>query len=522
MNPSRWLEKNLKKALFRLFPLVLGASVADAALLGAIRLFVEILGRKVEFSLAFWLAGTFSLVALRWGFSYLRGVSVERMCRRLEAGLLLWFSRRLRTLSPKFFHDAGCGDRLAVAYDAIHVVGFGAESLMLALQAVLQLAIFLPVLFWISPGLTFAVLLVVLPIVSYVQRKLHCLKPSVEEEMAGRGKLRSELETARRLFREWSSRDEISQTADGIRSDVRTVLASGEMVGRRQVALSQGMESFSVLSVVLVLAFCGWMILNGRLDAEGLVLYCSALFLCYKPVKECARLMPQIRRAKSAHRALVELENAPRKRKAFLRDAPSLEFSDVSFSYGNSWEGKFVFRNFGLELFPRRPVLLQGPNGCGKSTLMRLVACLEEPDAGKVLLPRTFAENGIFFVSQNLELPDRGPLCRRIETLGRDERLCEMMRLLSAERLLGKSGLSGGERAKVALLWALASPAKIVLLDEPFAFIAEREREPILKLFLECASFYGKWIFLASHEPLREEWKARFEILDFSGERFSR
>ena len=91
-----------------------------------------------------------------------------------------------------------------------------------------------------------------------------------------------------------------------------------------------------------------------------------------------------------------------------------------------------------------------------------------------------------------------------------------MMDLLSAERLLEKRGLSGGERAKVALLWALSSPAKIILLDEPFGFIAEREREPILECFLECAEFYGKWIFLASHEPVGDALKSRFEILDFS------
>ena len=218
-------------------------------------------------------------------------------------------------------------------------------------------------------------------------------------------------------------------------------------------------------------------------------------------------------REKIQEERLVEIESLPSR-----IGGKTIELDHISKSYG----GQKLYQDFTYHFRKTDRIGIIGPNGCGKSTLMRLVACLEEPDAGNVLLPRTFAENGIFFVSQNLELPDRGPLCRRIETLGRDERLCEMMRLLSAERLLGKSGLSGGERAKVALLWALASPAKIVLLDEPFAFIAEREREPILKLFLECASFYGKWIFLASHEPLREEWKARFEILDFSGERFSR
>lgn len=516
MNPSDWLKRNLRKAFFRLFPLVLFASLADAALLGAIRLFMEILGKKVDFPLGFWIAGTFLLVVLRWGLSYLRGVSVEKMCRRLETGLLLWFARRLRTLAPKFFHEEKSEERLMVAYDAVHVVSFSAETLMLALQAVLQLLVFLPVLFFISPGLTLAVLLIVLPIVSFVQRKLHALKPSQEGEMAFRGSLRSDVEEAKRFYRLWSSGEELLQIGKRVCRSVRSVLEAGLNVGVRKVALSQGMETFSLLSVVLVLAFCGWMILSGRLDAEGLVLYCSALFLCYKPVKECARLLPQIRLAKSALNALQNLEREPRKRKKIFQEECSLAFSGVCFSYGNFAQSKPVFENLNLKLLPERPVLLQGPNGCGKSTFLRLIAGLEEPVSGKILLPKDFAENGIFSVSQDLVLPDRETLFQRIQTLRGDGAFWEMMNLLSAERLLGKRGLSGGERAKVALLWALSSSAKMILLDEPFAFIAEREREPILRGFLECAKFYGKWTLLASHEPVGDDLKNRFEILDFS------
>lgn len=516
MNPSDWLKKNLRKAFFRLFPLVLLASLADAALLGAIRLFMEILGKKANFSIGVWLSGTVLLVVLRWGLSYLRGVSVEKMCRRLETGLLLWFARRLRTLAPKFFHEEKSEERLMVAYDAVHVVSFSAETLMLALQAVLQLLVFLPVLFFISPGLTFAVLLIVLPIVSFVQRRLHGLKPSVEGEMAFRGSLRSGVEEAKRFYRLWSSDEELSQIGKKICRSVRAVLESGLDVGVRKAALSQGMETFSLLSVVLVLAFCGWMILSGRLDAEGLVLYCSALFLCYKPVKECARLLPQIRLAKSALNSLQDLEEEPRRRGKNFHEENSLAFSNVCFSYGNPAQGKLVFKDLSLTLLPERHVLLQGPNGSGKSTFLRLVADMEEPVSGRILLPKELAKNGIFSVSQDLILPGIKILSPRIQAFLGDDVFLKMMDLLSAERLLEKRGLSGGERAKVALLWALSSPAKIILLDEPFAFIAEREREPILECFLECAEFYGKWIFLASHEPVGDALKSRFEILAFS------
>ena len=79
-------------ALLRLFPLVLLASLADAALLVAIRHFIQILEKTAETTIAEWLGVTLGLVALRWLFSYMRGISVEKTIRHVEAGLLLWFA----------------------------------------------------------------------------------------------------------------------------------------------------------------------------------------------------------------------------------------------------------------------------------------------------------------------------------------------------------------------------------------------------------------------------------------------
>ncbi|MBP5246789.1 MAG: ATP-binding cassette domain-containing protein, partial [Fibrobacter sp.] len=92
----------------------------------------------------------------------------------------------------------------------------------------------------------------------------------------------------------------------------------------------------------------------------------------------------------------------------------------------------------------------------------------------------------------------------------------ECMKAVNGKKLLQKNGLSGGERAKVALLWALSSPAKILLLDEPFAFIAQEERSLILSTFLNAAASRGKWVLLATHEPMPQDLTARFDVLDFS------
>lgn len=511
MNLSRWLKNRAKWALFRLFPLVLLASLADAALLFALRLLMQILGKTISVSIAEWLILTLALVCLRLVFTLWRGIAVEKSGRYLEASLSLWFLHRLQNLSPRYFHTQKSDERLMVAYDSIHIIGSSVELLMQTLQAILQLLIFLPVLFFISPWLTLVVLLIVLPVISFVQKKMHAMAPSVEEEMARRGGLRADFENAKRFFRLWSSSEDLKKMRRQLSEKVRAVKFSGISVGRKKVALSGGMETISVATVVCILAFCGWMILNGNLAAEGLILYCSALFLCYKPVKECARLLPQMRLAKSAQKTLIEFEKFPKKPAMKMHEENFLQMNQVDFSYA---ENARVYENLNLKILTEKPILLRGENGSGKSTLFKLIAGLEIPNAGEVILPKNFAENGIFSVSQNLILPSRKFIGEQILKRKSDEKFLAFYEKIQAEKLLKKEGLSGGECAKVALLWALASPAKILLLDEPFAFIALRERDALLNAFLQAAKSADKWTFLATHEIVADEISSQFEILD--------
>ena len=54
----------------------------------------------------------------------------------------------------------------------------------------------------------------------------------------------------------------------------------------------------------------------------------------------------------------------------------------------------------------------------------------------------------------------------------------------------------------------------ILLLDEPFAFVAQKERENLLLAFLLAAEKYGKWTFLVSHESLSEKLACRFTLVN--------
>jgi ABC-type multidrug transport system fused ATPase/permease subunit len=336
----------------------------------------------------------------------------------------------------------------------------------------------------------------------------------------------------------------------------------------RKNGLAIAMETLSVVAMVAVLAFCAMLIARGWMDGTGLVLFCSALLLCYKPVKECARAVPQFRAAASACKVLVEFEGLP-KRAAGKQDAggsnqdlngaaqdagasrtqnaAGLEIAHGNFTYEGS--DTPVYRDFGITLSREKPVLLRGRNGIGKSTLLRLLAGLEEWDAAARDTPAQSLPEGssqpenVFFIPQDLELPPRRLLLEQLNSVKsagsstpenspnsanssepersstpastpKAELLAEFARTAGTDRLLEKQGLSGGERSRIALLWALASDSPTVLLDEPMAAIALDDRERILLAFLDTAGALGKWVIMASHDPFSEAAQARFNVVE--------
>lgn len=141
-------------------------------------------------------------------------------------------------------------------------------------------------------------------------------------------------------------------------------------------------------------------------------------------------------------------------------------------------------------------VALLGPSGSGKSTLLRLIAGLEMPDEGKILLTGEDAthqkvqDRGIGFVFQHYALFKHLTVRQNIafgleirkaprnKTKNRVEELLDLVQL----RGLGDrypSQLSGGQRQRVALARALAMEPKVLLLDEPFGALDAKVRKDL-------------------------------------------
>jgi sulfate/thiosulfate transport system ATP-binding protein len=143
---------------------------------------------------------------------------------------------------------------------------------------------------------------------------------------------------------------------------------------------------------------------------------------------------------------------------------------------------------------------LLGPSGSGKSTLLRVIAGLEHPDEGQVILEGDDVtrvapqERGVGFVFQHYaafkhmtvwENVAFGLRIRRRPRAEVKQRVAELLDLVQLARLGDRypAQLSGGQRQRMGLARALAVDPKVLLLDEPFGALDARVRKE-LRLWL--------------------------------------
>jgi len=174
-----------------------------------------------------------------------------------------------------------------------------------------------------------------------------------------------------------------------------------------------------------------------------------------------------------------------------------------------SIEVRAISRNFGsfpalrevdLQVGEGELVALLGPSGSGKTTLLRIIAGLDFPDSGAVLLDgadatrRSARDRRVGFVFQHYALFRHmnvfdnvafglqvRPRASRPAKAAIAERVHELLRLVQLEGFAARmpSQLSGGQRQRVALARALAVEPRVLLLDEPFGALDARVRREL-------------------------------------------
>lgn len=189
-----------------------------------------------------------------------------------------------------------------------------------------------------------------------------------------------------------------------------------------------------------------------------------------------------------------------------------IRFRDVSFSYG----GPRVIDNASFEIGDRDSICVVGPNGGGKTTLLRLILGLEKPDSGTIEIfgesPKA-ARHKIGYMPQYLNFDPQFPisvfdvaLMGRLSSGGlgpyRREDKAAALRALAEVDMAGRarqpfSGLSGGQRQRVLIARALACEPRLLLLDEPTANVDQTVEAQLLETLRELSKRLS--VLLVSH-----------------------
>jgi sulfate transport system ATP-binding protein len=176
-----------------------------------------------------------------------------------------------------------------------------------------------------------------------------------------------------------------------------------------------------------------------------------------------------------------------------------------------------IVEDVSFEVKAGETVALLGPSGGGKSTVLRILAGLEEPDGGEVYLHgerATFLpvqERRVGFVFQGYALFKHMTVAQNIgfglevRKLPRGEIERKVRELLSLVELSGlgeryPSELSGGQRQRVALARALAPGSNVLLLDEPFGALDAKVRLSLREQLRRLARERAITVVLVTHD----------------------
>jgi ABC-type nitrate/sulfonate/bicarbonate transport system ATPase subunit len=177
-----------------------------------------------------------------------------------------------------------------------------------------------------------------------------------------------------------------------------------------------------------------------------------------------------------------------------------LELSEVAKSY----QGRVVVASASLKLSAGQALCLTGPSGIGKSTLLEIMAGLTKPDKGlarrdspaafmfqdEALIPWLTAAANIGYIlpPERSSAADARRIARWLDRFG-----------LSGDRF--PAAMSGGMRRRLSLARTLAAGRRLIILDEPFAFLDQAWQSAVAEEIMSQAE-QGAAVVLASHSTL--------------------
>lgn len=188
-----------------------------------------------------------------------------------------------------------------------------------------------------------------------------------------------------------------------------------------------------------------------------------------------------------------------------------LELKDVTFGYTSS----MIFKGASFDIEKGKFVALIGPNGVGKSTLIKIILGELKPNSGEVItnfdsvigyvpqLGASISNNFPITVKEIVALNLIGKL-HRFSAIDEDstKKIKSTLKLVGLEGKINElfGNLSGGEKQKVMISKALIRNPELLVLDEPMIGLDESSRGILLDMLSHFTRFHGVTVLMITHD----------------------
>lgn len=186
---------------------------------------------------------------------------------------------------------------------------------------------------------------------------------------------------------------------------------------------------------------------------------------------------------------------------------PVLATKDLTYYY---FSDRNIFEGLDLEFKRGKVYVILGASGSGKTTLLSLLGGLDTPKGGEILFEgKNIAEMGleqyrhdcVSFVFQNYNLIEYMTPKENVQLVDANATTETLHQVGLTDDEIGRNvlKLSGGQQQRVAIARALASPAPVILADEPTGNLDEDTARDVTELLVERARSLNKCVIIVSH-----------------------
>jgi ABC-type bacteriocin/lantibiotic exporters, contain an N-terminal double-glycine peptidase domain len=414
---------------------------------------------------------------------------------RLDTSMLDFLSRQLLSLPMSYFTSRRTGDIQRRLEGAQHVRQFVVQHGIGALLAMVHLVGAIVLMFLYSGWLTLAFLATTPLYAGLMYFSLKVLRPLFADVEESQGKYASHQIDAIKGIEAVKAAAAESVFRDAMLNEFLSV--SKKIFKSTFVVMSYDsiLQTIGLISTAIFLWVGATQVINGNLSVGGFVAFSSLTAIAYGAILRTLGVWDNLQFAAVLINRLNDIfEQEPEQGRDRSRLTPvhslegRIELRNVSFRYGGP-EAPNILTNINLDLAPGRMIAFVGRSGCGKTTLVKLIAGLLEPTEGTILFDHVdlrnlnyrdvrrhigmvLQENHMFneTIARNISFGDAEPDLDRVLAAAQAAAAHEfIMRLpLGYETKIGESGLSlsGGQKQRIAIGRAIYNNPPVLIFDE--------------------------------------------------------